>query len=62
MYFLPYTGPKRTLAESPSQIFNLVDDPHQLDNLALQDTAVDAMLDLDRNLRDWDAVTPWMLT
>jgi choline-sulfatase len=62
MYFIPYTGPERTLGESPSQIFNLVDDPHQLDNLALQDMAVDAMLDLDRNLRDWDAATPWMLT
>jgi arylsulfatase A-like enzyme len=60
LYFLPYAGEDRQLADRPNQFFDLDADPWQRCNMA--QTAQDSSLagELDAQLRQWDAETPWM--
>ncbi|MBI5722890.1 MAG: sulfatase-like hydrolase/transferase [Planctomycetes bacterium] len=60
MYCLPYSGAGRTLADKPSQFFDLEKDPYQLHNLAGEPGHDEVRHDLDARLRKWDAAVPWM--
>ncbi len=59
MYFLPYTGRARELSDRPAQVFDLLDDPCELTNLAAGPLPAEAR-ELDRLLREWHARTKWM--
>ena len=60
MYFLPFGDSGKALADKPTEFYDLVEDPYQLDNLAGQGRNTDIAEKLDGYLRGWDAATPWM--
>ncbi len=61
LYYVPFEQGERRLADSPSQCFDLVNDPYEFKNLADTGTSLpDGVQKLDAQLRNWDASTPWM--
>ena len=60
MYYLPYEGDNRQLAQNPSQFFDLAHDPYQLRNLAGEAPMPAPAGELDDTLRRWSAEIPWM--
>ena len=66
LYFLPYAGPNRDLAEKPTKFFDLAEDPYQFQNRAGDGANTEAARDmeiardLDARLRQWHAAIPRM--
>jgi choline-sulfatase len=60
MYFLPFAGPDRLLADRPAQFYDLTADPYQMRNLAEAEPLPEIAAELDSLLRAWDRATPWM--
>ncbi len=61
MYFLPFCGQEHTLADTPTQFYDLGQDPYQLNNLAGRRWQEETGLALDTRLRQWHQTTPWMV-
>ena len=62
VYYLPFSGPDRALADEPEQFFDLTEDPYQLQDLSGSGRSTSIARDLDQRLRQWHASLPWMLT
>jgi arylsulfatase A-like enzyme len=60
LYGLPFVDGTHQLANTPDMFFDLGADPYQMRNLAGTGEQVDAARELDRQLRAWDARTPWL--
>jgi choline-sulfatase len=59
LYGVPYAE-GRTLASEPVQVFDMLADPYQMDNLSGRTRKGGRASELDGALRAWDARTPWM--
>ncbi len=60
LYSLPFVPGTRQLAGTPNYFFDMTDDPWQMRNLAGASEQINTAWQLDKALRHWDAVTPWM--
>ena len=60
MCYVPFTGIEHELAETPSQLYDLIQDPYQLKNLASDASVGEQAAGLDMRLRRWNAEIIWM--
>lgn len=60
MCFAPFTGPDRSLADTPAELFDLIRDPCQLQNRAAAEGRSPAAQELIARLHRWNASVPWM--
>jgi len=60
LVFLPFVKGSRKLADTPSQVFDMVRDPYQQHNLADRDEMDEQTRQGVALLRQWEAATPWM--
>jgi len=58
--FLPFVQGTHQLADQPTKLFDLAEDPYELQNRAGDPAAVAEARELVTALREWDAATPWM--
>jgi len=56
--YVPYAE-GRILADKPTEVYDLEDDPYQFRNLEGEALPQEAVSD-QTLLREWDLVTPWM--
>lgn len=59
--FFPYRESARTLAEQPTQLYDLQADPYQLHNRAEEESEGIGRA-LSQRMKEWDSRTPWMQT
>lgn len=60
MCFVPYGEGERRLGDVPSEFYDLVEDPYEMNNLAGAGGGSEVAADLVARLKEWDAKTPWM--
>lgn len=60
LVFTPYVAGSRTLADEPTEAYDLRADPYELRNLAGSAGQAAADASLSALLRAWDRATPWM--
>lgn len=60
MCYAPLTGPNKTPADAPAQLFDMTRDPYQLHELAASERHTARTQKLMGRLQEWNAAIPWM--
>jgi arylsulfatase A-like enzyme len=60
LYGLPFAPGTRVLGDAPRYVWDLTQDPYELDNLAGRGGPTAVVGELDGQLRSWEARTPWL--
>lgn len=61
MCSVPFADEEKKLGDKPNQLYDLASDPYELRNLAGDESYNAVAQGFVSRLREWDAVTPWMV-